>query len=570
MTETSCPAVVPPARLASERVAAVATSWDRQGSSGLKWERLDGGDHGWSWESLEPFLADSTAATALVLGLGVLAVVPCRQPSRRAVLARSALLAALTVPFLAFLAGLLIPAGTAWSASARWERLLEAPPTILTRPPWPSIPCGLVWVWAMVVAGKLAWLGLGWWATARLTRRGLQPSAHLAALFERMLERQGWPRKGHHRPRLRVAACLNRPMAVGGLWGPATILLPLAWDRPEEDPSSPPTNVSDSPPPHHPAWERQVASLGHELAHIRGGDPFFLQLGRLVEAVWFWIPWAGWLARRERLDRELLADHAAADLMGSPLIYAGTLVEVADPRGQTHADSPPEPTRAAQRRRVETNLTTRVRVLVQCPYPIERQAPLAWRRGCAVASALVALASIVLVPPPLDPVNRLDRELEHPRDAAAQAKGDLNEQQQVFILNSYEWFQRSEHQPIPLPILLPRQFLLTLDIWIDRPDDLERLRVAGCHFPNAGGVDRERSQAARQVAVSPLPGWRRLLIARGREGQVVVLLDGRRIASAPDPLTAAQPWLSLVPPHLGAGRIRDLTLIWKECRKTKD
>lgn len=58
------------------------------------------------------------------------------------------------------------------------------------------------------------------------------------------------------------------------------------------------------------------ALLAHELAHVRRHDYLVNLLQRVAEALLFFHPVAWWLSRRVRIERELVADRMAADVLG--------------------------------------------------------------------------------------------------------------------------------------------------------------------------------------------------------------------------------------------------------------
>jgi Zn-dependent protease with chaperone function len=70
------------------------------------------------------------------------------------------------------------------------------------------------------------------------------------------------------------------------------------------------------------------AVLAHEREHLRRRDPLRLLAARLFAAWGWYLPAAGWLARRAALRRELAADRAAAGFIGRAVL-AGALLKLA-------------------------------------------------------------------------------------------------------------------------------------------------------------------------------------------------------------------------------------------------
>ena len=71
------------------------------------------------------------------------------------------------------------------------------------------------------------------------------------------------------------------------------------------------------------------AVLAHELAHVARGDYLACVLAQLSVALHFYHPLVHWLAARLRLEQELAADAAAAELTGGRRSYLQSLAELA-------------------------------------------------------------------------------------------------------------------------------------------------------------------------------------------------------------------------------------------------
>lgn len=76
------------------------------------------------------------------------------------------------------------------------------------------------------------------------------------------------------------------------------------------------------------SYEQLQVVLSHELAHIRRGDFALGLIGHLCVAFHFYHPLVHWLAARMRLDQELHADNAAAELNGGPNRYLEILARM--------------------------------------------------------------------------------------------------------------------------------------------------------------------------------------------------------------------------------------------------
>lgn len=94
---------------------------------------------------------------------------------------------------------------------------------------------------------------------------------------------------------LRLVEDLDTPVAAG--WWRPVVLLPMSIAL------------------RMPAAQVE-ALLAHELAHVRRHDYLVNLLQRVVEALLFFHPVAWWLSRRVRIERELVADRMAADVLG--------------------------------------------------------------------------------------------------------------------------------------------------------------------------------------------------------------------------------------------------------------
>jgi beta-lactamase regulating signal transducer with metallopeptidase domain len=106
---------------------------------------------------------------------------------------------------------------------------------------------------------------------------------------------------------LRESDQLATAATVG--WTRPVILLPRSWRTWSED--------------------QRRAVLAHELAHVARGDYLACVLAQLSVALHFYHPLVHWLAARLRLEQELAADAAAAELAGGRRSYLQSLAELA-------------------------------------------------------------------------------------------------------------------------------------------------------------------------------------------------------------------------------------------------
>jgi beta-lactamase regulating signal transducer with metallopeptidase domain len=82
--------------------------------------------------------------------------------------------------------------------------------------------------------------------------------------------------------------------------------------------------------------------LAHELAHIRRHDVLanLVQMG--IEGLFFFNPFAWWIGRQIRLEREVCCDHLAVAATGEPAAYARTLASLVGPPDPS-TSAPPAP-----------------------------------------------------------------------------------------------------------------------------------------------------------------------------------------------------------------------------------
>ncbi|HSG71414.1 MAG TPA: M56 family metallopeptidase, partial [Planctomycetaceae bacterium] len=106
---------------------------------------------------------------------------------------------------------------------------------------------------------------------------------------------------------LRESKSVSSPATVG--WRKPIVLLPREWRE----------------------WSasEQRAVLAHEVAHIRRFDFPAWIVAQMGVVLHFYNPVVHWLAQRLRLEQELAADAAAADVVGGNTVYLQTLAGMA-------------------------------------------------------------------------------------------------------------------------------------------------------------------------------------------------------------------------------------------------
>ena len=91
--------------------------------------------------------------------------------------------------------------------------------------------------------------------------------------------------------------------------------------------------------------------FAHELTHLERRDAWSALLFALGQAVYFFLPWFGWLRRQVRLCQEYIADAAAAGQDEPAVDYAEFLLRLpgapAVPGAMGIAPPPPRKQRAA-------------------------------------------------------------------------------------------------------------------------------------------------------------------------------------------------------------------------------
>ena len=216
------------------------------------------------------------------------------------------------------------------------------------------------------------------------------------------------------------------------------------------------------------ASESLRLSFLHEVAHAERSDPWFNLAGSVAQAFWFLLMPSGGSAWTH-LYHEFLADHRAASGFGSSGKYAASLLELSPPRreGPAPASRAPVPAEGPV-----SALFQRLLMLVRCPFPVETRPPRWWRWSLPMGVALATLAASSLshrgveAAPPPGP----GRLLAPP--------GPQSFRMARLELPASPGGPDGRAPAFHLPIRLPDDFELTLEVWGD-PDMLSRIRVAG-------------------------------------------------------------------------------------------
>jgi beta-lactamase regulating signal transducer with metallopeptidase domain/HEAT repeat protein len=191
------------------------------------------------------------------------------------------------------------------SAQVLWQTLIaelsdsQAAPDGVWR--WPAV---VAVVLLAVMACGLAWLLLGMRAVRRQRLRSRAVSdVELSELIDVLRAELGCLRTVE----LRESDDLATAATVG--WRRPVILLPADWR----------------------SWtpDQKHAVLAHEIVHARSHDFLALLFGQFGLMLHCYHPLLHWLMDRLRLEQELAADAAAADISGGPRQYLSTIAELA-------------------------------------------------------------------------------------------------------------------------------------------------------------------------------------------------------------------------------------------------
>ena len=275
-----------------------------------------------------------------------------------------------------------LPSDDTSTASALNERPVASEAPIspgVTSPQARRLAPPLVWSWNRLRHGAVCaflfgfvfvGLRLGWgtFQAHRLCRDATTAAASLQSILARVASRK------QRLPRLLVSSRVQSPLALG-VTRP-TIVLPLHFVTEETE-------------------EALTAALSHEWAHIRNKDLGLLGVSRLLMLLLFAHPLYWWLRRTVRDDQDLMADAAAAQDSGRPE-YAQHLLEWT--RG-AQGGYRLAPAMAMWQR--PSQLTTRIRALLNDQLQVEPRVSRGWFGAAVVALSLVILAISVVTFQPI-------------------------------------------------------------------------------------------------------------------------------------------------------------------------
>ncbi|MHC5537320.1 M56 family metallopeptidase [Singulisphaera rosea] len=483
-----------------------------------------------------------TLSATLLLSLVSLAMLGCRQPARRIVLARASILCVLLVlPMAALIPRPRIrlvsilertslashplwhnPSVTGHDAGRSSDSLLPtfaSPSTDMDRVfgRYASHARVAIAGYLVTVSLALAWLLFGYWGVGWLRRKSWEASPGSLDIYRTL------PSFGHRaRPSLRVANRLRRPVLLGLFR--QTILIPVSLDAPG-------------------AEQSLRLTLLHELAHSDRRDPWFSLASGLAHCFWFILPPMWWIRAQMRLDQEFLADHEASSGFGQPRAYAASLLNMAAPSVRPRVSNEAVSVSTAGGPVPSSALFQRVLMLVRCPFPIETHPPRWW--GLTLITLILfgslGLSSITVLGSREEPVPRnvgpmpptsgktfyLSKLTVSPTKAQPGHKGELFE----------------------FPFQLPPQFLLDLDVW-GHSESLRQTRLVGIklslpsHHPASG---------------HPFAAWHHIRI-RKVDAKLTLWIDGHPVPADPKDRTTF--WLSVESPLNWTASFENLILHW--------
>jgi hypothetical protein len=339
------------------------------------------------------------------------------------------------------------------------------------------------------------------------------------------------------RPKLQVTSRVRRPVLLGT--SHLTILIPPALD--------PGARQADAD-----RTEALRLSLLHELAHAAQLDPWFRLVGCLARAFWFFLPPLWWIRAQMQLDQEFLADRHAAVAFGAPEAYAAALVAIAraDPEAAASAAASAEP--APGYPGVDTSgspLFQRIVMLVFCPFHVEHRPPAWWRWSLPILTLMITPMAAWLC---------LDLGT-WPRPAAATAP-----QSRTFHVARLAMPPRNPgpggRSPVhELPLILPAQFDLSLEVWGDRAT-LRQCRVIGQRL-----APPETAVGPAVVSETPaeVETWHHVHIQRTAQSpHLSVAVDGQPVPHDPT-LDRVTSRLTVEPPPGRPARFRNIHVDWK-------
>jgi beta-lactamase regulating signal transducer with metallopeptidase domain len=513
----------------------------------------------WEWvDSAGTVLFDATLSTALFLSLVVVAMLVCRQPTRRLLIARVALFASLAMIPLVALVPLprldlldtlvqtdILPnslileletGGNPKPGSIAPEQKSHPPfahdlhDRILSAGRW--LPRSLTLIDLAFVAMGTAWLMLGFWGVQWLIRHSRSPSAATTEIFDRLFA-DGAKKPGC--PALRVSPRVRHPV-IAGFFHP-TILIPTGLDESDDD------------------RELLRLSLLHEIAHADQADPWFGTIASLAQTVWFFLPQIWWLRSQLLIDQEFLADRTAALRYGTSCDYASSLLSLAEDQPGLPREAGPsnEVTKRVvlAESEVGSPLSQRVLMLLYCPFRVETRVPRSWSWALRItlAAATVVAACMCIRWPDA-------AALEHRQSHGPGAK---TPQFRVTDFTSEPLVFSKDGRVVSyvMPVALPSQYVLSVDV-LSTPLDLAKVRIAG--HPLGSAADLQDQDLALVIPAMMLESWHHVQLVR--EGDRISLsIDGQTIAVCSSPQATTE-WLTFEPSPTRVTQFRDLVVEW--------
>lgn len=513
-------------------------------------------------------LFDATLSAAAFLTFIVLATLACRQPARRILLARVALLSSLAIiPLVGFGRLPRLDVLDTFVESPFFPKILfapadpdraqasdETPPLVLVTPEALGIrrvpewlfraeafaahwlPRGLTFLDMACVAAGSFWLILGLAGAHWLIRRSRPPSEATSLLFARLIE--GRPAA---RAVLRVCTRLKHPV-VTGLFR-ATILIPEALDSDEVD------------------RDLLRLSLLHEIAHAERSDHWFSSIAGMAQSVWFFLPQVWWLRAQLAIDQEFLADRSAAERFGTSSDYASSLLSMAAPVTQSAAVLEPAGRSAEVALIPETigspsPLFQRMLMLLHCPYPVESRTPRLWSWTSRVAVVVASIAAACLVF--RWPHSSFALPAGTPGPASTASARQFRVAQ--FVAKPIEEPGSPPRSAVyVLPLELPAAYDLQVELYSTQ-QDLAQVRIAGHRLAGAAQPASTATSTVDPSGTVERRLWHHIHMRRDPRG-IRLTVDQEPVALS----SAATPsfeWLTIEPPARSPIEFRNLVVSW--------
>ena len=516
------------------------------------WERIE------TIETVEAF--DAALSAVLFFSVVVLAMLACRQPVRRILIARVALLASLAIIPLSRLNSLprldlvkvllsseLFPRSLFHSSSpdkpAHATGPWVSPCPVQDQKPSDSLRHPSFWTWrwfasilfVLVLGGigaGFAWLLLGFGGVQWLIRHSRPPSTATQCLHEQIVAMGS---RVAQRSLLRVSTRVHRPVVVGTIR--PTILIPESLDLPSAN------------------LEFLRLSLLHEMAHVERYDHWFNTVANLAQTVWFFLPHTWWLRSQLMIDQEFLADQSAARRYGASSDYASSLLSMAayhspEDSGKLGVPAATIPTR--EKVGVPSALFQRMLMLLHCPFPLETRTPRlwSWTLRLAVVVASVGAACLVI----RWPNSELVAVRTNPRTAPASHKFRVAH----FVAEPLASHPNGRSIAYVMPLTLPPLFDLDVEVR-SSPNDLAQIRIAG-HPLNRKATQQTSPYSVADSGSADTKSWRRVHFHRDHQN-VIVKVDGQPLSDKSLP-EATSEWLTIEPGPQSAAEFRDLIVTW--------